>query len=261
MNKKLSTCFAALGALGIAAFCVEPAHAQQTPEVKEKPPMYSYISNFNVPRARWADMDKVTADDAKLMDRAVASGTIIAYGDDRNLIHQPDGYTHDDWWSAMSMAGALNVLDQMFKANTNTSSALASATKHADALYVSRFYNWKPGTWKDVYTYGSSYKLKADAPDDALETISKTTIVPLLEKLLADGSLVEYEIDTEAIHTERPGAFYIFIIAANAEALDKFRAARQEAIKASPLFGPAFDSMTDYTGHRDMLARTNATYK
>jgi hypothetical protein len=248
-------------ALGLATCLVGPVRAQQTSEVKEKPRMYSYISNFNLPRARWAEMDKVTAEDAKLLDRAVASGTIIAYGDDRNLIHQPDGYTHDAWWSAMSMAGLLNVLDQMVKASTTTSSPLMSSTKHEDAIYVSRFYNWKPGTWKDVYTYGATYKLKADAPDDALETLSKTTIVPLLEKLLADGTLVEYEVDTEAVHTEAPGKFFIFLIAANAEAIDKFRAAQLEAIKSSPLFGPAFGSMTDDAGHRDMIARTNATYK
>ena len=159
--------------------------------------------------------------------------------------------------------GALNVLDEMVKstANTSSSSPLLSATKHEDAIYVSRFYNWKPGARKDVYTYGGTYKLKAEAPDDALEMLSKTTIVPLLEKLLADGTLVEYEIDTEAVHSEAPGKFFIFLIAANAEAIDKFRAAQQQAIKSSPLFGPAFDSMTDYTGHRDTLARTNATYK
>jgi hypothetical protein len=253
--------FAAVCGLGLSACLVGPARAQQTSEVKEKPPMYSYISNFSLPRARWAEMDKVTVEDAKLLDGAVAKGTIIAYGDDRNLLHQPDGYTHDAWWSAMSMAGVLNVLDQMVKSSTSTSSPLLGATKHADAIYMSRFYNWKPGAWKDVYTFGATYKLKADAPDDALETLSKTTVVPLLEKLLADGSLVEYEIDTEAVHTESPSTFHIFVIAANAEAIDKFRAAQQVAIKSNPFFGPAFNSMTDSTGHRDMIYRTNAMYK
>jgi hypothetical protein len=48
-------------------------------------------------------------------------------------------------------------------------------------------------------------KLKPDVSDHAIETLSKSFIVPILEKLLADGSLIEYEIDTEAIHTEAPG--------------------------------------------------------
>jgi hypothetical protein len=258
MNTKVIT---GLGALAMAGCFVPLARAQQTPEVKEKPPIYLYISDFNVPRAHWADMDKVTAEDNKLLDRAVANGTIIGYGDDHNLIHQPEGYTHDNWWVGTSMAGVLNMLDQFFKSGSSTSPALASATKHEDSINVSRFYNWKPGTYKDIYTYGSIYKLKADAPEDALETLSKTMLVPLLEKLLADGAIVEYDIETQAIHTQSPGSFYIFITAANAEGLDKFRAARQEAVKTSPLFSPAFNSATDFTAHRDLLSRTNATFK
>ena len=50
------------------------------------------------------------------------------------------------------------------------------------------------------------YKLKPDAPENAVESLSKSFIVPLLEKLLADGAIVEYEIDTEAIHTEGSGS-------------------------------------------------------
>jgi hypothetical protein len=91
--------------------------------------------------------------------------------------------------------------------------------------------------------------------------LSKNMIVPLLEKMLADGTIHEYEVDTLAIHTEAPGTFYVFYLAANAEALDKVQAALRETLKANPLYGPGFDAMTDYTGHRDFLARTNATYK
>jgi hypothetical protein len=47
--------------------------------------------------------------------------------------------------------------------------------------------------------------LKADAPDNAVELLSKNLIGPLMEKMLADGTVHEYEVDTEAIHTESPG--------------------------------------------------------
>jgi len=65
-------------------------------------------------------MDKASAADQKILEKAAASGTIVGYGDDVNMIHQPDGSTHDNWWSAMSMAGVLNVLDQMYKSGTPT---------------------------------------------------------------------------------------------------------------------------------------------
>ena len=129
------------------------------------------------------------------------------------------------------------------------------------SIYVSRYYNWHSGSWKDGYTYAAFYRLKPDAPDDAVDTLSKSLIVPLLEKLVADGTLHEYEVDTQAIHTEAPGVFLIVYLAASADGLDKVNAALQEALKSNPLGGAAFDSMVDITAHRDELVRTNATYK
>jgi hypothetical protein len=233
----------------------------QTSEVKEKPRMYSYVSNWSIPRSQWADMEKATASTQAILEKSLATGTLVAYGSDTNLLHEPEGSTHDSWWSAMSLAGLLNVLDQIHKSDNATSPVLSSATKHWDDIYVSRYYNWHAGSWKDVYTYGSSYKLKADAPADAVDQLSKNLIVPTMEKLLADGTIHEYEIDTQAIHTQAPGTFWIFYIGANAEALDKVNAAIRESFKANPLGGPAFASMVDFTPHRDELARTNATYK
>ena len=152
----------------MAAFWAVPARAQ-TAEVKEKPPMYSYIGFWNIPRAQWAEIEKSNAANKNILDKAIANGTLVGYGFDMNLVHQPDGSTHDDWWSAMSMAGVLNVLDQFYKSGSPTSPVLASATKHMDCIFVSRYYNWHSGSWKDLYTHGASFKLKPNAPDNALD--------------------------------------------------------------------------------------------
>jgi len=245
----------------LATMCAWTPTALAQNEVKEKPPMYSYVSFWNIPRAQWADMDKADAADQKILEKALADGTIVGFGTDQNLVHQPDGGTHDDWWSAMSMAGILNVLDKFYKSGTPTSPVLASATKHSDGVFVSRFYNWRPGSYKGAYTRVAYYKLKNDAPDDAVETLSKNLIVPVLEKLLADGSLIEYEIDTEAIHTEAPGAFWVDIISTGADGLDKLNAALRDAAKMNPLRGAAFESMVDSTAHRDYLSSSTVTYK
>jgi len=53
-------------------------------------------------------MDKASAADQSTLEKALAGGTIVGYGNDVNLVHQADGPTHDDRWSAMSMAGLLN---------------------------------------------------------------------------------------------------------------------------------------------------------
>ncbi len=237
-----------------------PAGAQKA-EVKEKPPMYSYVGFWSIPRAQWGEMEKANTADQQILQKALASGTIIGYGNDVNLVHSAEGATHDDWWSSMSLAELLNVLDQFYKSGSSATPVLTSATRHWDDILVSRDYNWHSGSWKDAYTYAASWKLKHDAPEDAVETLSKNALVPMLEKLLADGTIHEYEIDTEAIHTEDPGTFWIFYLATTAEALDKVRAVLLETLKANPLMGPAFGSMVEQKHHRDYLVRTNATYK
>jgi len=107
-----------------------------------------------IPRAQWAETEKSVADDQKILDQAIASGTIVAYGNDTNLV-QGDGYTHDDWWSSMSMAGVLNVFEQFYKAGNSSTAVLSSATKHSDSIYVSRYYNWRAGSWKGAVFGGT----------------------------------------------------------------------------------------------------------
>ena len=260
MSKYRGIIFAGLCALGMAAVTVAPASAQ-TSQVKEKPPMYSYISNWAIPRAQWSDMAKSDETDRPALEKALANGTIVGYGSDLNLVHTPDGETHDQWWSAMSMAGVLNVLEQFYQNGSSTSAVLSSATKHWDEVYVSRYYNWHSGPIKNGYTHVSTYKLKSDAPDDAVETISRNLVVPLLEQELAAGTIAEYEIDTQAIHTESPDSFSIVYVTTNAEGLDKVSAAVEAALKSNPLGGAAFGSMTDGSAHRDELIQTNAVYK
>ncbi len=252
--------FAGLSAVAMSAVLAGPASAQMS-EVKEKPALYTYVAEWNIPRAEWADVAKAAGANQSILDKAIADGTLVGYGNDETLVHQADGITHDNWWSAMSLAGVLNVLDRFEKSGSTASSVLASATEHEDGVYVSRYYNWKPGSLKGGYTYTAFYTLRPDAPDNAVDMLSKNLIAPLLERLLADGTLDEYEVDTQAIHTEAPGTFLIVYLSPNAEGLDKVNAALMEAIKSNPLGGSAFTSMVNMAAHHDDLTRTNATYK
>jgi hypothetical protein len=261
MNRSVWRVLAVVAAFGLLGTATTPARAQ-TAEVKEKPRMYTYQSWWVIPRARWGEVDKENAGgNQKILAPALADGTLLGYGDDETLVHTPDGATHDNWWQASSMAGLLKVLDAFYKSSTVAAPVLVSSTKHWDSVFVSRYYNWKAGSWKGAYGRASIWKLKADAPSDAVETLSKSLFVPLLEKLLASGAIVEYEIDEESIHTESPDQFFVYILAPTADGLDKLNAAIGEAGKANPLIGPAFGSMIDFTPHRDQLVRANATYK
>jgi hypothetical protein len=260
MKRVIGRTVAGLCVAALVGAWAAPACAQAD-EVKQKPRMYTYEAFWTLPRARWAEMEKGNPGDQKILDKALSGGGIVAYGNDTAALHDADGPTHDSWWSSMSMAGALAVLEEFEKSSSTTSSVLASATKHWDNMWVSKYYNWHSGSWKGAYTYSAVYQLKADAPDDAVDTLASTLIVPLMEKLLADGTIVEYEIDEQAIHADAPGMFVIDYITPTAAGLDKFNAALHEAVKKSPLAAPAFSAMVDWTKHRDSLVNTSATYK
>ena len=94
-----------------------------------------------------------------------------------------------------------------------------------------------------------------------MSTLSKSVVVPMLEKMLADGTILEYEVDTEAIHTDAPGMFAIVYVTPQPEGVDTVRAAIRGSGRDNPLIGAAFDSFVDYTQHRDELMKGNGEYK
>jgi hypothetical protein len=206
-------------------------------------------------------MEKNNASSQKVIDSALANGTIFAAGNGEALIHTEHGATHFGWWCATSEAGVLSVLDEFYKNGSATNATFASATAHWDVLYVSRFYNYKSGPLKNGYDHAAYYRLKADAPSDAVATLSKHLLVPFMDKLVSDGAVVAYQIAEEAIHTQDPNAFFLFYLTPDAAGLDKVNAALADALGKDPLGGLAFGSMVDFTPHRDELARTNAMFK
>ena len=259
MTRNLRSVLVGLYGLAALTLCAIPALAQSQ-EIKPKPPMYSYVANWLVARANWGDMDKMPAPVNAVLQKAMDDGTLVAFGDDTTLVHTADGATNDTWWSSMSLAGIVKVLEQA-RAATDPHSTALNGAKHWDHLWVSRYYNWKPGAKKNAYTYAADYKLKESASNDDLDALSQRLLVPMLEKLLADGHLIEYEIDTLAVHTEAPGEFSIVMIATTPEDLDTIRGAILASGKDHPLAIQAFGSLTESSGHRDDLARTNATFK
>lgn len=246
--------------LGLTGLAATAAHAQ-SPEVKEKPPLYTYYSTWALPRAKWAEMEKTRGAANGRLEKALQSGTLVAYGDDEVVVHTVDGDTHDGWFSSMSIAGDLNTLSDVMQGGSTTSGVYTSATKHSDLLLESRYYAWKSGTYKGAYTHTSVFKLKDSAPPNAIDVLAKGFLVPFLEKMLAEGLIVEYEIDEQVIHTDSPALFYVDFISPTAEGQEKVLKALDETDRTMPLVAAAFDAMIDYSVHRDVLVRGDATYK
>lgn len=251
---------AGLCAMSVGSIYVVQTSAQ-TEAVKPKAPMYSYISNWQIPRAHWNEMKDEPATEKEIMDKAMADGTLLGYGSDQNLVHTGEGWTHDEWFMSSTLGGLMKVLKELYASGTSTSQVLTTATSHYDLVLESRYYGWHSGSYKDGIVSASAYKLKKEAPDQALNAISSEVVAPLLEKLLADGTIVEYEIDTMAVHTAAPGSFWIVTVVNDPASLDKVEDAIRAAIKAHPSEGLEFDSLTDVNSHRDEMGLGSGTFK
>jgi hypothetical protein len=256
---------AGLAVLGMTA-TLAGAQTDAVPEAaapKQKPPLYRYESYSAFPPAHWGDVDKDNATgNQKMLAPALADGTLLGYGDGENLVQPEGGFTHVNWWQASSWAGLAKVPDAFHKGGGSSSPLLVSSTQHWSQVYVSKFYNWKAGSWKGAYENRITYKLKPDAnPGDAIRALGSFW-VPLFEKLLADGTIVEYEIDRSLVNsTESAGEMVFVYVTPNAEGRDKYRDTYNAALYKNALLAPAKDSLLfDATEHDDWV-RVNATYK
>jgi hypothetical protein len=258
MSKRII--FAALCAMALGTAGMVQATAQ-TAAAKAKAPMYSYVSNWQIPRAHWGEMKDEPAAEKTIMDKAMADGTLLGYGRDQNLVHTENGWTHDDWFMSSSLGGLMKVLKELYASGTPTASVLTTATNHYDLVFMSRYYGWHSGSYTNGIVSVAGYKLKENAPDQALESISSELVAPLLEKLLADGTILEYEIDTMAVHTSAPGSFWIVTVVNDPADLDKVDDAIRAAIKAHPIQGAGFRALTESSAHRDEMGLGDGTFK
>ncbi len=221
---------------------------------KEKPPVYTYISEWAVPRPMWGDMVKLDEEDKPLMDQLVADGVIVGYGAYTNLIHQEGIPTHGTWFTATSEGKLLKALEAIYAHPGSTTAPVESASKHWDYVLVSRIYNQRPGTSTDGYLTGDEWEVKA-GDMHAYTDLVKSTLVPVCEKLLADGVLTSYGLDTEDYHQDKIGIVTFYMTTADADGVDKAGKAFDEAFDKNPALGAAFRSLVEREGHRDFLDR------
>jgi len=221
----------------------------------EKPPVYTYVSEWTVPRAMWADFKKEEDADIDNMKKAMAEGTLVSFGSFAVLNHREGEPTHGSWFSATSMANLMKVLEGLRNAPGATSPVLA-ASKHWDYILSSTHYNGHSGTFTNGYLRVARWPAKAGS-NDPDGKILNATIVTILEKLFAEGALHSYTIDQENIHSEDPGTRFMVFVANGAEGLDKFNAAITSMAKSDPALGAAYGTLVDSHGHRDTLARVS----
>jgi hypothetical protein len=244
------------GALMLLCALVIPISANRAiAQSSEKPAQYTYVSEWGVPRAMWGDYLKGEAADTELMKKGMADGVITGFGSYAVLNHQEGGMTHGTWFNATSIANLLKFLEILRNAPGATDAPLAAA-KHADYILQSHEYADHAGTFNNGILRVGRWAPRAGSSDPDGK-IMKATMVALLDKLIADGALHAYTIDTEAIHSQPVGTTFVVIVANGAEGIDKFDAALEASEKSNPAGWAGAIATLDEKGHADFLARVS----
>src|SRR5260221_538745 len=222
------------------------------PQMEPTPIVYTYVSQFQVPRANWAayseDTEKTVVPVAEKM---MADGTILSWSTFEQVIHTPDGYTHGAAWSSTSIAGLMKVLDEIRK--TGPRPGQIAATKHEDYLMQSTMYHAGSGT--ETYLRVICSMAKADKPEGYTAMLKKM-LVPTFEEQLKKGAATYYGVDEQYVNTSAPSTRCLVITYPNADGIDKWAAAINATMgKWSPAERAEFAGATVADSRRDILAR------
>ncbi len=223
----------------------------------DKPTVYTFVMEWDVPRAMWGDYEKQMATTGDTLKKAVDDGTLASYGMFATVTHQEGSANHGTWMTSSSIANLMKVLD-VLRASPASTSPVVSASKHWDYLLSSNEYAAHPGTFTNGYLRVATWMSKENSNDPGGK-IQKASMGAMLDKLMADGALHAYSIDREIIHTMDANAFFVVLVTNGPEGLDKFNAAVDDMGKNNPASLAAFRSLIGEGGHRDSLAKVMTT--
>jgi hypothetical protein len=236
----------------LAAATAIPLQAQMA--APGKPAVYTYVAQWEVPRAQWADMVKLDDQDKPLLDKLVADGTLLGYGAYTNIIHQEGEPTHGTWFTATSEGKLLKALEAIYAQPGAVSAPVQGASKHWDQILTGDVYGSKPGTTTGGYLTWSRWEIKPGAMHGYTE-LTKKVLVPVLEKLLAEGSITSYGQLTEDYHSQKLGVVFEYFTVPDAASMDKANKALEDVFDGTPGLGDAVRGLTEREGHRDFLTR------
>src|SRR5882762_1950255 len=175
MNKRLAGLFVI-----VLAVMLVPA---ALPQMEPTPTVYTFVSQFQVPRANWAGYSEDTEKTVvPILEKLTADGTIASWSTFETVVHTPEGYTHGAAWSSTSIAGLMKVLDEVRKNGPRPGQI--AATKHEDYLMQTRMYH--PGTGTPTYLRVVCSAAKPDKPEHYTSVLKKM-LVPTFEEQLKQG--------------------------------------------------------------------------
>lgn len=215
---------------------------------------YTYVSEWAVPRSQWAAFEKERDQSNAALQRLVADGTLVAWGNDANYVHTEDGYTHEDFLLSTSRAGILKAVESLRPSATG--GAYTSVTKHRDYFMHTLAHGGKTSSGTGYLRV--AYWQAKPGEGEAFVAHIKKYVLPMLDSEIADGIVLMYNFDAEDIHTDAQGAYFLAIIYPNGEAMDKAAARLAANSKENPAVGEVISSITVTEAHRDSLSKISS---
>ena len=222
------------------------------PQMEPTPTVYTFVSQFNVPRANWAsyseDSEKTVV---PILEKLTASGTIIGWSTFEQVVHTPDGYTHGAAWSSSSIAGLMKVLDEIRKNGPRPGQI--AATKHEDYLMQSSMYHAGSGT--AAYLRVVCTNAKAEKPGEYAAVLKKY-LVPTFDEQVKKGAATYYGLDEQYVNVGPPSMRCLVINYPNADGMDKWATSINATLgKMSAADREAFFGTQVPDSRRDIMAR------
>ena len=213
---------------------------------------YVYVSWWAVARSQWDAFEKQEESNIPTLQKLVADGTIILWGNAAVRVHQEDGYTHADWFEATSQANLLKALEIQWTRATNAS--FVATVKHHDLLLHVIAHAGKPSPVTTGYVRLLSRQAKP-GEEAAREATWLKVVKPVLDAEVEKGTVLMYNFEREEVHTLAPGLNLTAIYFPSAEAVDKFQADITAAQKENPAGFQLLDSLTIGEASRETFER------
>jgi hypothetical protein len=190
-------------------------------QMESAPLVYTFVSQFQVPRANWASYAEDTEKSVvPILEKLTADGTIVSWSTFEQVVHTTDGYTNGAAWSSTSLSGLMKVLDEVRKAGPRPGQI--AATKHEDFLMQTSLYHVGSGT--PAYARVICSNAKPDKPSE-FTTMLKKLLVPTFEEQLKKGVASYWGVDEQYVNTMAQSTRCVVIDYPNAESMDKWAAA------------------------------------
>ena len=210
-----------IAGLVVVVFAVVLMVPAAVSQMESAPVVYTYVSQFQVPRANWAAYAEDTEKSVvPILEKLTTDGSIVGWSTFEQVVHTPDGYTHGASWSSPTISGLMKVLDEIRKGGPRPGQI--AATKHEDLLLQATMYHGESGT--PAYFRVICSNTKPDKPGEYTAMLKKL-LVPTFEEQLKKGVATFWGVDEQYVNTGAPSTRCVVINYPNAEGMDKWAAA------------------------------------